>query len=322
MKGIRRLAIFLVLGAAGIILPAATAMNKPAIAEETKYKRLILKDGSYELIREFSIRGDRVHYFSTERNEWEDLPYSLIDWAATEEFAGTNSLRQAERANEALDRAAKERMDEGVQFPVVAPGLRLPSPDGVFLLDVYHGKPALSPINQSGADLNKNTGRNILRGIVNPIASSKQTIELPGLHSHAQSHTATPSIYVSIDSSDPLQGYTSETAKDHLRIVRCEQQKDKRVVGAINIAVYGKAKQSTQYIEAIVEPISKYWAKVTPANTLEPGEYALVEFDEKGAMNQFVWDFGMDPDAPQNSNIVHPGLDRNRPVLIQKPKTK
>jgi hypothetical protein len=321
MRGIRRLAILLILDAAGIAL-SGYVLPKSITAEETKYKRLILKDGSYELIREFSIRGDRVHYFSTERNEWEDLPNSLIDWAATEEFAGTNSRRQAERANEALDRAAKERMDEGARFPVVAPGLRLLSPDGVFLLDVYQGKPALSPINQNGADLNKNTGRNILRGIVNPIASSKQTIELPGLRSRAQSHTSTPSIYVSIDSSDPLQGYTSETAKDHLRIVRCEQQKDKRVVGAINIAVYGKANQRAQYIEAEVEPVSQYWVKVTPANALDSGEYALVEFDEKGAMNQFVWDFGVDPLAPQNSNIVRPALDRDGPVLIQKPKTK
>jgi hypothetical protein len=321
MKGIRRLVVLLILGAAGIALSGFIS-PKSSAAEEAKYKRLILKDGSYELIREFSIRGDRVHYFSAERNEWEDLPYSLIDWDATEEFAGTHSLKQAERSNEAFDRASKERMDEGARSPVVAPGLRLPSPGGVYILDVYQGKPALSPINQNGADLNKNTGRNILRGIVNPIAGSKQTIELPGPHSRVQSHTSIPSIYVSIDSSDPLQGYTSETAKDHLRIVRCEQKKDKRIVGAINIAVYGKMKQRAQYIEAKVETVSKYWAKVTPANALERGEYALVEFDEKGAMNQFVWDFGVDPLAPQNSNIVRPGSDRNGPALIQKIKTK
>ena len=52
-----------------------------------KYKRLILKDGAYELISEYSIQGDRVRYFSSERHQWEDLPYSMIDWAATESFA-------------------------------------------------------------------------------------------------------------------------------------------------------------------------------------------------------------------------------------------
>jgi hypothetical protein len=320
MKRIRIFASFLMLAIAGTIL-AQTAPQTEG-AQKANYKRLILKDGSYELIGEYSIQGDRVHYFSSERHQWEDLPYSMIDWAATDSFAGKDARERSERVNEALDRAGVERSEEEAQSPLIAPGLKLPSQDGVFLLDIYQGKPELSLLNQNGADLKKNLGRNIIRGAINPIAGSKQTIELPGLHARIQSHTPVPLLYVYIDSDDPLQTYNSETAKDHLRIVRCERKKENRIVGSVNIAVYGKVKQTAQYVEAKVEPVSKYWVKVSPAASLADGEYALVEYDDKGAMNQFVWDFGVNPQAPPNPNIVRPDSNRNEPVLIQKPRKK
>jgi hypothetical protein len=324
MKSMPKLLSLLILSMIWIVLPAGLASPGSAIVEEqqSKFKRLILKDGSYELIGQYSIQEDRVHYFSIERREWEDMPYSLVDWKATEEFAAEDSRNRSERKDEALARTAGERSEDEAHSPLVASGLRLPAPDGVFLLDFYRERPELVPLNQNDADLKKNLGHNILRGVINPIAGSKQTIELNGLHSRVQSHTANPSIYISIDSSDPTQGYTSKSAQDHLRIVHCEQKKENRVVSAINIAVYGKVKQSAQFVEAKVEPISDRWAKIAPIASLEPGEYALVEYDENGAMNQLVWDFGMDPQAPPNLNVIRSSSDRNEPVLIQKPRKK
>jgi hypothetical protein len=305
------------------LLILALAVAGCALAPQTaKYKRLILKDGSYELINEYSVQGDRVHYFSTERHQWEDMPYSMIDWAATDSFTEKDARERSEHVNEALDRAAAERSEEEARSPLIAPGLKLPSQDGVFLLDVYQEKPELNRLNQNGADLKKNLGRNIIRGAINPIAGSKQTIELAGLHARIQSHTPLPLLYVYIDSDDPLQSYTSETAKDHLRIVRCEQKKENRIVGAVDIAIYGKVKQSVQQVESRVEPVSKYWTKISPAASLVDGEYALVEYDGKGAMNQFVWDFGVSPQALPNPNVIRPESDRNEPVLIRKPRKK
>ena len=294
----------------------------PGIAQEqqSKFKRLILKDGSYELIGQYQVRGDSVRYFSSERNAWEELPYSFVDWAATEKYAGQALQLASENKQEVLDRAAAERREEEARSPLVAQGLRLPSPDSVYLFDAYQGRSELSLLVQNGADLNKNIGKNILRGVINPLAGPRRTVELKGLRARIRSHVFSPSIYFPIDPGDPSTEYTSATAKDHLRIFRCSEKKGNRIVAAINVTLYGKTKKTADYISVKVEPLSDYWVKITPAVPLKAGEYALVEFFGKGSMNQFVWDFGVDPTAPPNPVAVRASPDRSEPVLIQKPR--
>jgi hypothetical protein len=298
--------------------PSESFFCRPSAEEgrQREYKRLILKDGSYELISQYEIQGGRVRYFSTERDEWEELPNALIDWDATAEYADQHAQRASAKTKEALEASAER--NEDARTPTVMPGLKLPLPEGVFLLDIYQGRPELNRLIQNGTDINKNMGRNILRGVLNPVAGSRQTIELEGQHAAIQSHVLNPSIYVAVDAGDPSKGYTAQTAFNHLRIVRCEEKNGNRIVAVSNIAIYGKVEQSAQYIDAKVEPVSDYWVKVIPAATLQTGEYALVEFDERGSMNLLVWDFGVNPQAPDNPEIFPSIPKKEEPVLIQK----
>jgi hypothetical protein len=301
---------------------SAIGQSKDAPASQSQIKKLFLADGSFESITQYSIQGDRVRYFSAERYAWEELPNSMIDWNATEEYARTAANESSNRMNTMMGQAARERREEDAHTPLIAPGLRLPSPDGVFLLDVYQGKPELNALAQNEADLKRNVKGNVLRGVINPVASSKQTVELAGLHARIQSHDLSPVLFFSINAADPSAGYNTGTAKNPLRIVRCETKRDNRVVAVMKIAVYGKVDQKTQTIEAKIEPVSDYWVKISPSAPLKPGEYALVEIDDKGSMNEFVWDFGVNPAAPPNPAMVLANPERQEPVLLQKPRNK
>src|SRR5258707_28981 len=147
--------------------------------------------------------------FGTPHAAAQSLAKHLIDWDATDKYE--QGRLQGAPSPEAvqLDKELEaEQKAEEARSPHVAPGLRLPEEGGVFLLDTFQNQPQLDELQQSGGELNKNTKSNILRAAINPLASSKQTIELDGARAKIQSHTGVPAIYVNIDSQDAAGGAT------------------------------------------------------------------------------------------------------------------
>ncbi len=274
-------------------------------------KRLILKDGSYQLATSWEIKGDRVRYFSAERGEWEEIPNQMVDWDATSQYekervANKTSPRAAE-----LDKELEaERQEEEQRSPHVAPGLRLPPEGGVYALDTYLSQPQLVSLDQTSGEINRHVAHNVLRSAVNPVAGAKHTIELAGPSAKIQMHASLPTIYINIDSSgeadEPGKKGTPELPWDRFHIVRAQVKGDKRIVGAVKTAIYGKVSQEQQDVPATAEQVGEGWIKLTPKAPLTAGEYGLAEMLGKQGMNSYVWDFGVHPDAPANMAVIKP----------------
>jgi hypothetical protein len=312
-----------------LTLPLAAQDNTPA-------RRLILKDGSYQLVSKYEVKGDRVRYYSSEREEWEELPNSLVDWAATEKYekdrAAAASSPEAVQLDKELEHEAEK---EEAALPLVAPGLRLPEPTGVFLLDNFQGEPQILEMQQSAGDINRNTKTNIFRGAVNPIAGLKVTVELEGAHAKIQAHVEVPSLYIKPEDNQPEQAQSGTDAAstnpkssqtqqpqqpagaivpfDRFRIVKVEVKSDKRIVGNVKRQVTGKVSQEQHWVKTTITSVTGGWLKLTPTESLAPGEYALVEMMGKEGMNLYLWDFGVNPKAPANPNPWKPEAQKSPP---------
>jgi hypothetical protein len=308
-------------------------------------KRLILKDGSYQAVTQYEVKGDRVRYMSAERNEWEEMPSDLVDWPATEKF-------EKERAASAIPEAAaidKETdaeveaadREEQSHLPEVAPGLHLPDDSGVYLLDNYQGQPQVVELGQAEGDVNSNSRANILRGVLGPAGGGpKQTIELDGAHAAIHSHVAVPSIYINLadENLEPPPGETASAKMskpsldaprteepqqpeqpsvpfDRFRIVQLKSKNGKRLVGDVKRNPNGKISQDDTVVKTTIDRIKGGWLKLTPTGDLAAGEYAVIETNDSQGMNLYVWDFGVDPKAPANPNPWKPeAKDAARPA--------
>jgi hypothetical protein len=291
----------------------------PAVAQKQESpQRLILKDGSYQVVTKYEIQGDRVRYYSSEREEWEELPNSLVDWAATEKYDKDRAASASAPEAVQLDKEVEHEQElQAAQLPQVAPGLRLPEDSGVFLLDNFQGEPQILEVRQAEGDINRDTKGNIFRGAINPIAGLKVTIELDGTHAAVQAHVDVPSLYINVEEApdqpqqaQPVQA-TSQPQQptvpfDRFRIVRADIKGNKRIVGEVKRQVTGKVRQEQHFVKTTIGRLPGGWFKLTPTEALAPGEYCLVEMMGKEGMNLYVWDFGVNPKAPANANPWKP----------------
>jgi hypothetical protein len=310
---------------------------KPSVPGVQVNHRLILKDGTYQVVRKYEIQGDRVRYISVERGgDWEELPYALIDWVATRKWE-----QQAEQAadqaqspamQEAADidkEEAAERLAQKDRMPEVARGLNLPNQDGVFVLDEYQGTPQLVELVPSTGDLQMARQHGI-RSVL-PLQGQLARVELEGQAAKIHLHVNEPTLYLSLDSPDdsrvaaeqvttnamtvdthgaaqvahPKRGAASPTSG--FAIVRVDERKSVRIVGTVHVSPTGNITQEENVIPATVEVLpGKHWLKLKPTAPLLIGEYALVEILSPKDMNATVWDFQVNPRAGLNETAIGP----------------
>lgn len=309
---------------------------KPGMPNARQNHRMILKDGTYQIVSKYEVVGDRVRYISIERTgEWEEMPKDLVDWDATQKWERDHSQVAAEDldgSSEAMDEAkaidkeaAAEREEEKARMPEVAKGLELPDEESVFALDTYQGTPELVelPPNDLAVDAKTHHGLSTL----NPLATTRMSIELPGAHAKIHLHVNDPSIYLSLGVTDNAEkvlshaltvdtgGTKDAVNKKHgahstqsgFAIVRVDERRAVRIVGALRFARDGTVTQNEDVISTRVEVVpGKHWLKLTPAQPLTIGEYALVEILSAKEISQTVWDFRVDPQLGDNPGSIGP----------------
>jgi hypothetical protein len=342
MRILRLLLVCLAVLAWPWALPGQPPPAAPASAAQMPNQRLILKDGSYQIVKSYEVVGDRVKYVSAERGETEELPVSLVDWDATKAWAKAhapgaaptvtdNSSAASQEAAEIDKEAKAERDEEAARSPTIIAGLRLPDEDGVFILDTFQGVPELVVVPQNSGGLNTSTPHNVLRAAI-PMGGTKQLIQLEGYKAKVQLHVNQPVIYVSLDGKEVKQSdeandsaltvdthgasetmdkqagkrsHSSPTSR--YSIVRVQVKKNSRVVGAMKMSLLGKPEQSVDIVDTVSEILpGGHWMKLTPKYPLDIDEYALVEILSPGEVNLDVWDFGVNPRAPEAKNAISP----------------
>jgi hypothetical protein len=326
----------LVLAATSVAAQTQTPLPlKPDTASAATNHRLILKDGSYQLVRKYEVVGDRVRYISVERSgDWEELPADLVDWDATRKWERDHAAAAVEEPSPAMKEAedidkeeAAERDAQKARMPEVAKGLELPDEDGVFVLDTFQGTPEL--VELLPAELNANTKTRHGLNTLNPMAGAKASLELEGAHAKVHLHVNDPAIYLSLNARDDAEQVISHaltvntggakdaasrkhgahSAQSGFAIVRVDERKALRIVGAIHMSPTGTVSQDEDVIPARVEVLTgKHWLKITPAKPLTIGEYALVEILSASDINQSVWDFRVDPQLGDNPGSLGPIL--------------
>jgi hypothetical protein len=252
--------VFCALLAAAALLCAATV-------------KLYLKDGTYQLVREYQVVEDRVKFFSTDRGEWEEIPVSLVDLEKTQAAVKQReeAARQDAAAIDAEDKAEKEARQE-VQ--------RVPVEPGVYLLD---GEKLITvKVGESKVVTDKR--RSILK-VLSPIklVPGKATVELDGPHSTNGTANRNPEFYIRL------------SAEERFGIVRLSEHKSNRVVEKLSImTVIDETAEEADFVEIFRKQVGDLVYKLWPTKPLEPGEYAVVEYTE-GKVNMQVWDFFIAP---------------------------
>jgi hypothetical protein len=263
-------------------------------------KKLVLKDGTFQLVRDYRRNGERVRYLSAERGDWEEIPATMVDWEATAnaeaaERAEADALAKKLHAQEQAQRI-ETVMDVDASLEV-APGVFLPPGEGMFLID---GK-SVKPLGQVGSQI-KTDKKQYLKQVLSPIpiVPSKRNVQIPGSRASIRVTNGQAEFYLREAPPDPdrttpiVKSSRPGESGPEVELVRATVKGDKRQLESIKNLFGEQIEEKRNTISIQRWEIAPTVFRFTLGEALPPGEYALAEILPDG-MNLFVWDFGVDP---------------------------
>jgi hypothetical protein len=246
-------------------------------------KKLILKDGSVQLVREYQVMDDRVRFYNTERSQWEEMPAALVDWDATKQSEidqkkGDAALLTNVHKQEQARRLMPLDVDASLE---AAPGVFIPPGEGLF---VYDGKSVLR-LTQAQAVNKLDKGKVVEQVLVPiPIVPSRRNLSIPRPHAEVRVHNEQPEFYMR----------TADGREPNMVLIRTKVHGDSRLIE--NVDTYLQAISKTKRNEVLAQrwQIANGVYRFTMSQSLEPGEYVFTEIVKGEGTNLYVWDFGVD----------------------------
>ena len=236
--------------------------------------KLYMKDGTFHLIKEYRVEGDRVKFYTVERSDWEEVPTELVDLKRTDAEAATRKQSRDDEVKLINDEdKAKRALDDEI--------LKIPQDPGVYTLE--GGTLHIYKLAESKVHTNK--GRAVLKAAVPvPLVPGKATVELEQPHSLNISKVERPDLYLQLDK------------EEHFALIKLTPHHEVRV--AERVSVLPVVKESVEEVDE-VEIFKKQLTesglfKIWPQKPLTPGEYAVIQYTP-GKMDPQIWDFAYKP---------------------------
>ena len=265
-------------------------------------KKLILKDGTFQLVRNYERNGDRVRYYSVERGAWEEIPAAMVDWDATAKGEAAERSEDEAFAKKVHTQEEANRIDTVMDVDAslqVAPGVFLPPGEGMFVIDGKH----VSQLGQAGAEIRADK-KQFLKQVLSPIpiVPGKRTVDIPGTRAKVRVSSTNVEFYLREAPPDPDRVSSIEKSSrpgesgPEVELVRAIVKGGKRQLESIKTYFGEQVEEKRNTVSLQRWEMAPTVYRFTLGEPLSPGEYALAEILPDG-LNLFVWDFGVDAGA-------------------------
>jgi hypothetical protein len=281
--------------------PSATTQKEKTAptAVLPRGKKLMLKDGTYQLIREYQRNGDRVRYYSLERGDWEEIPGSMVDWDATAKVAGEEEKASAAQLEKIHKQEEARRMDNVADIDAslqIGKGAFLPDGEGMFVVE---GK-SVRVMDQVASQMKADKMR-VLAQIMSPVpmVPGKQTLVLPGPRATLRIRTQNPEFYLREPAPDPEKISTIQRSKragdsgPDVELIRAKVIHNGRQLESISTLLGQQVSKKVNSVSIQRWEVAPDVYRFTLSEPLPPGEYILAQIEEDG-FDVFVWEFGVD----------------------------
>jgi hypothetical protein len=270
--------------------PTPAAQSADAAATPTpRGGKLMLKDGTFQLVREYEVDGDRVRYYSIEQHQWEEMPGSLVDWDATKKADADEAARKAAliakvHAQEAARGADAIDVDASIE---ISKGVFLPEGEGVFL---YDGD-KISKVPPVDADIKFSKAQMLKQVLVPvPIVPSRHTVSLNGTRAKMRVQPGQIELYMrTADGHDP-----------DVQLIQARVHNGKRDLENLDELFHQTAATGVTELPIQRWEIARGVYRYTVMQSIAPGEYALAEIVPGGGTSLYFWDFGVEGATEKN----------------------